>query len=247
VPLHVRLPVVLVNAVVAFASACTTLGATGNRGASWHASNCVRAIEARDYGTAELQCKLCLEFEERTPECLNGMGVVAYARGDDATASSYFNHAVRENNDFAQARSNLGVIAFDDRRYDEAIHHFESAIEIDPHYVAGRYNLALAWLRVGTARAIDGADDTARVNTAAEDAYAKSDEQYRLLLQIAPNHAQAWGDRGVIASWRAQHTAKTGDEQRALLEEAAHDWRRCLALQPDNRDCRGNLDSLASF
>ena len=76
-------------------------------------------------------------------------GSIWYARGVDEKADEYFFRAIRENNDFAQARNNLGVLRFKNGVFEEAAIMFADAIEIDPRYADARYNLALTHLRLG--------------------------------------------------------------------------------------------------
>ena len=74
---------------------------------------CIANYEKQDYDAAETRCELCLEYNERNAECLNGLGLIWYARGDDIRARTYYIRAARENNDFAQPRNNLGVLEFE--------------------------------------------------------------------------------------------------------------------------------------
>jgi Tfp pilus assembly protein PilF len=114
-----------------------------------HQQACVQNIEKGDHERAESRCEICLEFDERNPECLNGMGLIWYVRGVDEKAEEYFRKAIRENNDFAQARNNLGVLKFENADFPAAAQMFASAIEVDPRYVDSRYNLGLTHLRMG--------------------------------------------------------------------------------------------------
>ena len=51
---------------------------------------CVQNIQQGDFERAETRCEICLEYDERNPECLNGMGLVWYARGVDEKADEFF-------------------------------------------------------------------------------------------------------------------------------------------------------------
>ena len=73
----------------------------------------------------------------------------------------------------------MGVLEFENLNYDEAARYFASAIEIDPRFLDGRYNLALAYLRLGQKadRREQGSD---RAPT------SKAEDQYRKHLRALP-------------------------------------------------------------
>jgi tetratricopeptide (TPR) repeat protein len=193
---------------------------------------CIDNYIKQDYDAAETRCELCLEYNERNPECLNGMGLVWYARADDTRAKAYFIKAIRENNDFAQPRNNMGVLEFQNGRYVEAAKFFAGAIEIDPRFLDGRYNLALANLRAGQAAVAQGQDPSAF--------YKDAETQYRRIFELYPNHAKSYGDMGVIMSHRAEYVAKTENQKREFISDAEQYYVRCLDIEDSNKDCRGN-------
>ena len=197
---------------------------------------CVANLEKQDYDAAETRCELCLEYNERNPECLNALGLVWYARADDDRARQYWIRAIRENNDFAQPRNNMGVLEFENLNYVEATRYFASAIEIDPRFLDGRYNLALAWLREGQRNVAEGKDPS--------EAYSKAEDQYRKLFELFPNLAKAYGDMGVIMSYRAEKVAKTENDRKAYIGDAEQYYVRCLELDSASKDCRANLAHL---
>jgi tetratricopeptide (TPR) repeat protein len=49
---------------------------------------------------------------------------------------------------------------------------------------------------------------------------------------------------GVIMSYRAEHVAKTGNQKKLFTDDAEQYYVRCLDLQSDKKDCRGNLAHL---
>lgn len=197
---------------------------------------CIANITKQDYDAAETRCELCLEFNERNPECLNGLGLIWYARADDERARQFWIRAIRENNDFAQPRNNMGVLEFENLNYLEAVRYFEGAIEIDPRFLDGRYNLALAWLRQGQKNVAENKDPT--------ESYRKAEDQYRKIFELYPNLAKAYGDMGVIMSYRAEKVAKTENDRRAYIEDAEQYYVRCLDLDSASKDCRANLAHL---
>ena len=196
---------------------------------------CVANIEKADYDAAESRCEICLEYNERNPQCLNGMGLIWYARGVDEKARTFFKKAIRENNDFAQPRNNVGVLEFDNGNFQQAAEFFAQAVEIDPRFQDGRYNLALSHLRLGQ-RAFAADKDPL-------DEFKKAETQYRRLFELFPQFAKAYHDMGVIMTMRAQ-IAKSGNKFDALVKDAETYFVRCLDLEPAHETCHGNLAHL---
>ena len=197
---------------------------------------CVANIEKQDYDAAETRCEICLEYNERNAECLNALGLVWYARGDDERARKNYIRAIRENNDFAQPRNNMGVLEFENGNFVEATKFFETAIEIDPRFANGRYNLALAWLRVGQKAIAEGRDPS--------EAYKNAETQYRRMFELFPNHAPSYADMGVIMASRAEVTAKTENQRREYIKDAEQYYVRCLDIDASRKDCQGNFAHL---
>ena len=209
---------------------------------------CVANLVKNDLDAAETRCEICLEFNERNPECLNALGLVWFARGDDERARSWFIKAVRENNDFGQARNNIGVIEFKNGRFVEAAKFFESAIEVDPRYMDGRYNLALANLRQGQLIVAKiGGDtnlETIKATYKKADPFFKvAETHYRKMFELFPSHAGAYGDMGVIMMSRAQGT-ETENKRREYMNDAEKYLVRCVEIDDTNKDCQGNLGHL---
>ncbi len=197
---------------------------------------CVKDIEAQDYDRAETRCQLCLEYNERNSECLNAFGLIWYARHDVETAKKYYIRAIRENNDAAQPRNNMGVLEFEAGHYAEAARYFAGAVEIDPRFQDGRYNLALSYLRVGQQDVADGKDPT--------EPYKQAETEYRKMFELFPNHAKSYCDMGVIMSYRAEKVAKTENDRRAFIDDAEKYYVRGLDLDGSRDDCRANLAHL---
>lgn len=201
-----------------------------------HEAACVKYQEEGDLTRAEVACDLCLEYAKgRNSECLNALGLVFLFRENDVKAREYFNKAIRENNDFAEARNNIGVMEFRKGNFREAATFFESAIEINPRYQDGRYNLALSWLRVGQQQVIN--------KQSPKEAFRKAETQYRRLMELFPGFVSSYHDMGVIMSFRAQ-VAATENEKRTLVSDAETYYVRCLDLEPAYETCHGNLARL---
>jgi len=200
---------------------------------------CVDNLQIGDYNAAETNCEICLEYDESTPECINGMGLVWYARGNDDKARSWFKKAIRVNNDFAEARNNMGVLEFENADYAAAVPYFESAIEIDPRYQDGRYNLALSHLRLGQRAMAQIKDEESRLKKASEH-FVDAEDQYRKMMELYPTHVGTYHDMGVIMSFRAS-LEPIENKRRELISDAETYWVRCLDLEPQNKGCHGNI------
>ena len=225
---------------------------------------CVQNIQQGDYERAETRCKICLEYDERNAECLNGMGLVWYARGVDEKADEYFFKAVRENNDFAQARNNMGVLRFQNGRFEEAAPMFLAAVEIDPRYADGRYNLALTHLRLGQNKKVraeaelssligDGEKNvgeevwTAAPPKARDTSFHQvmkhfkiSEDHYRRMFELHPNHIDSYRDMGLIMTYRAA-MEKSENDRRTDLLDAERYFVRCLDLNSTSEGCHESL------
>jgi len=239
-----------------------------------HQRACVENIESEDYEAAQTRCELCLEYDQTTPECLNGLGVVAYQRGEDDKAIAHFTHALRQNDEFAQARSNLGVIYFRRGDFDQALVYFLGAVKVDPGYQDARYNVGLTYLRLAQRKLARSEPKGAQsaLNAAAE--------HYQKLLGVAAKHTDAMHDLGLVYSLKAK-TEKLKERQELyelrateqfkncvavddavvhchqsfgelLLRQAQYDtalyhFIQCLALQPKNPECVIGLDDAYQF
>lgn len=225
---------------------------------------CIKNVQAGDYDRAETRCEVCLEYNERNPECLNGLGLIWYGRGVDDKARGYFKRCIRENNDHAQCRNNFGVLEFVRQDFAESARLFASAIEIDPRYLDGRYNLALSYLRLGQERyANTYANEFDRAKKAGKDPhpdqvarriddssqryileqYAKAESEYRKIFELFPEHADSYRDMGVILTYRAQ--LEPIEAKRALLlQDAEQFFVRCLDLNPDSEACHESIAHL---
>lgn len=225
---------------------------------------CLKNVEAGDYDRAETRCEVCLEYNERNPECLNGLGLIWYGRGVDDKAREFFKKCIRENNDHAQCRNNYGVLEFVQQNFDESARLFSSAVEIDPRYLDGRYNLALSYLRLGQQRfAVTYANEFDRAKKAGKDPhpdqvarridagaqryildqYKKAETEYRKIFELFPEHADSYRDMGVIMTYRAQLEG-IENKRAVLLQDAEQYLVRCLDLNSDSEPCHESIAHL---
>lgn len=83
----------------------------------------------------------------RQSEAWNERGVAAWKRGDLAAAQAAFQSAVDARPDAAGATSNLGMVIFEQGRFDEGLGWLRKAVEIDPAHARAQNNLGIALAR----------------------------------------------------------------------------------------------------
>jgi tetratricopeptide (TPR) repeat protein len=239
-----------------------------------HQRACVENIESEDYDAAQTRCELCLEYDQTTPECLNGLGVVAYQRGEDEKAISHFIHALRQNDEFAQARNNLGVIYFKRGDFEQALVYFLGAVKVDPGYQDARYNAGLSYLRLAQ-RKLAKFDRKGAVPL-----LSSAIEHYQKLLGVAVKHTDAMHDLGLSYSLKAKTEALRERQElwelkateqfqncvmvndtvvhchqsfgelllrQAQFDKALYHFIQCLALQAKNAECVIGVDDAFQF
>lgn len=194
-------------------------------------NQCVQSLRAADYEGAKSRCELCLEFDESVAECINGLGLVAFAKGDFDGAKQKFAKAIQVKPNFGQARNNLGALYFKKGDYGEALPLYLAALQLDPGYEDARYNTGLSYLRIGQKKAL--ANDAA----AARENYAQARSHYQKLLVINPESALAHRDLGLLEGYLAELDAKNDEALAAALNDANHHFQHCLKISPKNESC----------
>jgi protein O-mannosyl-transferase len=105
------------------------------------------------------------------------LGVATWVRaGVFGTAETLWRDTLAKNPNALVAHSNLGNVLVEAGRYEEAIQHFEYALQIKPNYANARNNLGVALARAGKV----------------QEAVA----QYELTLRIAPDFVAAHNNLG---------------------------------------------------
>jgi tetratricopeptide (TPR) repeat protein len=194
---------------------------------------CIQNFRQKDYDAAQDRCNTCIEFNERNYHCLHGLGLIWYARGDNERAKKYYIMAVRENNDFAEGRNSIGVMAFDEGDFAEAVENFKKALEISPRYEDARRNLAMAHFRSGFKKLAKGLDP--------EPDYRQAEDHSRQLIQLFPNNTASYSILGTIMTYRASKELENEKRYRDLVGDAEQYFTRCLEIDPSFKDCRANL------
>lgn len=199
-------------------------------------NQCVQSLQSGDYDGAATRCELCLEYDEYVPECINGLGLVAFAKGNNDLARAHFSKAIQISPTFGQARNNLGALHFKLGEYDDALPLFLAAIQIDPGYQDARYNTGLCYLRLGQRQAASKNFSSAKEN------YALAQNHYQKLVVLNPENSIGYRDLGLIATYLA--TLDSGESASVELDKAKAYFDQCLAVNKEDPVC---IDGLAAL
>ena len=124
-------------------------------------------------------------------------GVDQMRKGNFAKAQARFEEALALKEDFAEAHNNLGYSLRKQgkQHYDEALRHYDRAIELDP-------KLAAAYEYRGVLHVLRGEEEAAKADLAklTELDRKMADE----LLQVIASHEEPKGDLGLAAKWEKQ-------------------------------------------
>lgn len=198
---------------------------------------CVQSLQIEDYEGAKIRCELCLEYDDSVAACMNGLGLVAYSRGDTDKAVSYFTKAIKQSKTFAQARNNLGAVYFKQSNFSGGIPYFKSALETDPGYEDARYNLGLSYLRIGQLALTKGQTEDVLSN------YKLARQQYLKLVAVNPAYVNGYRDLGVIMTSTAS-LEKLQAKREADLKEATNYFQSCLQIDPNSETCHESFGQL---
>jgi tetratricopeptide (TPR) repeat protein len=156
---------------------------------------------------------------------------------------SLFRHALAVTDRNFVAHNNLGNVLMDKGEVDEAMTHYQTALEIQPRYADALNNLGSAQLekdRVDEAiasyeKALALQPDFALAHNNLGNALLRKghvDEaiaQYRKTLAFRPDYANAWNNLG------------TAFRQKGQLDEAIASYRKALSIHPNHARAHNNL------
>jgi Flp pilus assembly protein TadD len=119
----------------------------------------------------------------------------------------------------AAAHNNLARVFEEQGRWDEALRHYQAALDIDPDFALYRHNLAVAHDRLGSFLGKQGKIE-------------KAVEHFRAALRLRPAYAEAHNDLGAALDRLGQ------------TEEAVAHFRDALRLDPDLAEAHYNLGTV---
>ncbi|MES2201445.1 MAG: tetratricopeptide repeat protein [candidate division FCPU426 bacterium] len=130
-------------------------------------------------------------------EARNELGRLYDIIGRYPEAIDQYTKAIAENKYYAQAYSNRGVASWHDGNWDNALADCRQAVEIDPKFAGGHYNLAeVVFARVQEIRA---QKDKALTHVEVQ----KAIDEYKIAVELDPKFMDAW--KGLAKSYRAYH------------------------------------------
>jgi tetratricopeptide (TPR) repeat protein len=168
------------------------------------------------------------------PECLNGSGLVALAHNDEERARSFFTKALRQDNDFSQARNNLGVIYFSHGDFDTALKYFNRSLEIDPSNTDARYNCGLSNFRLAERMRAQSHNNKSIVYLLV------AKDQIKKLLAIEPTYHHAFRDLGLI-ELNLYDLGNIEEEKQEYLAAAKHAFSQCIETTREEDGCYEGL------
>jgi tetratricopeptide (TPR) repeat protein len=149
------------------------------------------------------------------------------------------------------AQSNYGVESLADGRINEAVQSFQSAVQINPFYASGLYNLGVAYRKQGLyeqavgmlekALAVAPNDARAEANLAmvlaARQRFTEAFPHYEAALRLAPQESE------VLLSYSnalSNYGAQMGQSGRH--QDAIRYFERALEILPANDSAKKNLE-----
>jgi tetratricopeptide (TPR) repeat protein len=158
-------------------------------------------------------------------------------------SETLWTHTLACTSDNAIAQSNLGNVFLKQGDVDEAISHFQTALQINPKYALAEGNLGDALLRKGRIdEAISDFQTALRLNPNFPDAYnslgyallgkGRIDEailDFQTALRLKPNFPDAWNSLGSALF------------EKGAVNEAISAFQQALRLKPDYADAYENL------
>jgi tetratricopeptide (TPR) repeat protein len=158
-------------------------------------------------------------------------------------SETLWSHAISctANNDIAQ--NNLGALLMQKGQVDEAIPHFQQALEINPEYAEARYNLGLSFYNEGRMdkaigeyqQALKIQPEYAEAGCGMANAFLQQGKvdaaiaQYEKVLETSPGYAEAEDNLG------------NAFLQKGNVAEAIPHFQKALRLEPEDPGIQNNL------
>lgn len=214
--------------------------------AQHHNEECGDLLREGDLEAARQHCLEALEYSPQYAAALLNLAVVELRSDQKPAARDTFLRALVLDDTLWEAHNDLGVLAMEERRFDDAEKRFKRALELSPDSVQARYNLALdyyLWRNSAKAKeqvvrlmsAHPELSDPVHFDAVLRLNEGKVDEAIRQLVQcvtMKPEQPGYWLALGV-ALGRAHR-----------YHEADEAFRTCLELDPGDAICRDDLKKL---
>src|SRR3954469_5712751 len=108
-----------------------------------HNEECAALLHDGDLEAARQHCMQALDYSPQYADALLHLAIVELRSDQKPAARDTFLRALALDEKLWEAHNDLGVLAMEERRFEEAEKRFRRALEIAPDSVQARYNLAL--------------------------------------------------------------------------------------------------------
>jgi Tfp pilus assembly protein PilF len=108
-----------------------------------------QALESNNLATAERKLNLAYAYVPTNAETNFALGNLRWARGEKLAAESYYRATLEFDPNHQRAYNNLGVLALEEKRWNEAADFFSKAVQQDPLNAKTHYLLAEANFNAG--------------------------------------------------------------------------------------------------
>ncbi|HND54779.1 MAG TPA: tetratricopeptide repeat protein, partial [Pirellulaceae bacterium] len=187
----------------------------------------------RRWEDARAACEEALAIDPNNTTALSTLIVVQGNLRDVDAARGRYGELVRlATNDRlrSKAENALGVALENAKRLSEAIERYEAALKIDPENIAALRNRALAYMQTTQSnealdviqRAVELRPDLPEVHFVLANAffglrqYQEAEKAFTTAIELDPNFALAYYNRGVLRRKRNDLAAAMADQERAL-------------------------------
>lgn len=109
----------------------------------------LREMQRGNFADAITQFTKAIEHEDHAATALSKRGVCHIRLGERELAARDFEHALSVDSRCLAALVNLGNMALEDDRVEDAIERYARALAIDPEYPMAHHNLGVAYRKMG--------------------------------------------------------------------------------------------------
>ncbi|HEY8212199.1 MAG TPA: tetratricopeptide repeat protein, partial [Myxococcaceae bacterium] len=111
--------------------------------AEHHNEECAQLLHDGDLEQARQHCLEALEYSPQYAAALLNLAVIQLKSDQKPAARDTFLKALALDEKLPEAHNDLGVLAMEERNFEDAEKRFKRALELSPDHVPARYNLAL--------------------------------------------------------------------------------------------------------
>lgn len=206
----------------------------------------VRNMNAGNYRVAELTLRDILKSIPDHYESMFLLGMAHYHMGNMQEALTHLKNATNSNEATAEWFSNYGVILNEQKRHDEAVAAFDSALKLEPKNAMVHWNKSYTLWLAGR--------------------YAESEKAGRKAVKLDPNSPEAWLNLGAACAMLDQKEEAAACWERALelrpdfafawnnlgnvlrdmgkLKESEEKCRKALEISPNYVEALNNLGNV---